>query len=193
MTKRLTLTAAASSAAAVLAMALLTPGQANAQAKPGWVTIVLEEEPEGLDGCNANRSTPGRVIRQNVVETLTEINPDDGSITPLLATSWERINDTTWRFKLRQGVKFHDGEPFNAKNAAWAMSRTLDTELNCETRTKSFGTLKMKGVPVDDLPGWLAVLNRVNPLTYAVDPMRRLVFEHLDASEAARDRAAGSG
>jgi len=40
--------------------------------------------------------------------------------------------------------------------------------------------------PVSGLPTWLEVLNRVNPLTYAVDPMRRLVFDHLDISEAAR-------
>jgi ABC-2 type transport system permease protein len=40
--------------------------------------------------------------------------------------------------------------------------------------------------PVDGLPAWLQVLNRINPLTYAVDPMRRLVFSHLDVSEAAR-------
>jgi ABC-2 type transport system permease protein len=40
--------------------------------------------------------------------------------------------------------------------------------------------------PVTGLPTWLEVLNRVNPLTYAVDPMRRLVFNHLDASDAAR-------
>ncbi len=40
--------------------------------------------------------------------------------------------------------------------------------------------------PVSDLPTWLAVLNRLNPLTYAVDPMRRLVFNHLDISDAAR-------
>ena len=40
--------------------------------------------------------------------------------------------------------------------------------------------------PVTGLPTWLEVLNRVNPLTYAVGPMRRLVFIHLDASEAAR-------
>jgi ABC-2 type transport system permease protein len=40
--------------------------------------------------------------------------------------------------------------------------------------------------PVAHLPGWLAVLNRIDPLTYAVDPMRRLVFGHLDISEAAR-------
>jgi ABC-2 type transport system permease protein len=40
--------------------------------------------------------------------------------------------------------------------------------------------------PVANLPGWLAVLNRIDPLTYAVDPMRRLVFAHLDMSESAR-------
>ncbi len=40
--------------------------------------------------------------------------------------------------------------------------------------------------PVANLPGWLAVLNRIDPLTYAVDPMRRLVFNHLDISAAAR-------
>jgi ABC-2 type transport system permease protein len=40
--------------------------------------------------------------------------------------------------------------------------------------------------PVSGLPGWLAVLNRLDPLTYAVDPMRRLVFDHLSISPAAR-------
>jgi ABC-2 type transport system permease protein len=40
--------------------------------------------------------------------------------------------------------------------------------------------------PVAGLPAWLGVLNRVDPLTYAVDPMRHLVFAHLDVSEEAR-------
>jgi ABC-2 type transport system permease protein len=40
--------------------------------------------------------------------------------------------------------------------------------------------------PVAGLPGWLSVLNRLDPLTYAVDPMRRLVFNHLTISPAAR-------
>jgi ABC-2 type transport system permease protein len=40
--------------------------------------------------------------------------------------------------------------------------------------------------PVSGLPGWLAVLNRIDPLTYAVDPMRRLVFSHLHVSRLAR-------
>ena len=40
--------------------------------------------------------------------------------------------------------------------------------------------------PVSGLPAWLTVLNRIDPLTYAVDPMRRAVFAHLDISAAAR-------
>jgi ABC-2 type transport system permease protein len=40
--------------------------------------------------------------------------------------------------------------------------------------------------PVSGLPRWLEILNRLDPLTYAVDPMRRAVFAHLDISPAAR-------
>jgi peptide/nickel transport system substrate-binding protein len=125
------------------------------------VTVVLSEEPEGLDGCNSNRSTVGRVVKQNIVETLTEIDPNNGSITPRLATSWTKVNDTTWRFELRKGVKFHDGATFNAAAAVTAIERTMDTTnagtkargtggLDCETRTKSFGDLRIKGKAVGD-------------------------------------------
>jgi ABC-2 type transport system permease protein len=40
--------------------------------------------------------------------------------------------------------------------------------------------------PIIGLPLWLTILNRIDPLTYAVDPMRRIVFNHLHISEAAR-------
>ncbi|MDE3069894.1 MAG: ABC transporter permease [Acidobacteriota bacterium] len=40
--------------------------------------------------------------------------------------------------------------------------------------------------PVSGLPAWLNVLNRIDPLTYAVDPMRRLIFAHLKLSVAQR-------
>jgi ABC-2 type transport system permease protein len=51
-----------------------------------------------------------------------------------------------------------------------------------------FPTVFLSGAmyPVSGLPGWLAAINRLDPLTYAVDPMRRLVFDHLDISGAAR-------
>jgi ABC-2 type transport system permease protein len=42
--------------------------------------------------------------------------------------------------------------------------------------------------PLTGLPTWLTVLNRIDPLTYAVDPMRRVVFDHLDLAPAVRAR-----
>ena len=136
-------------AAAIVALTGFTAATSPAQAAK-IVTVVMSEEPEGLDGCNSNRSTVGRVAKQNIVETLTEIDPKDGAITPRLATSWSKVNETTWQFKLRQGVKFHDGAPFNATTAAQALSRTMDTGLDCETRTKSFGDLKLSSKVIDD-------------------------------------------
>ncbi len=47
---------------------------------------------------------------------------------PRLAESWERIDDLTWQFKLRQGVTFHNGEPFNAESVKYTIESTLDPE-----------------------------------------------------------------
>jgi ABC-type transport system substrate-binding protein len=90
----------------MLAAMLMASGSVAAQSSD--VTIVLQAEPDQLDPCQATKSHVGRVIKQNVVETLTEIDPSDGTVGPRLATAWRQIDDSTWRFKLREGVTFHD-------------------------------------------------------------------------------------
>lgn len=114
------------------------------------VTVVLAEDLDILDPCHATRSNIGWVLRQNVAETLTEIDPADGTIEPRLATAWEQVDDDTWRFELRRGVKFHDGESFNAESAAFAINRALDRRLDCEVRTKFFDDLKVATEVVDE-------------------------------------------
>ena len=57
---------------------------------------------------------------------------------PGLAESWETPNDSTWRFKLRQGVKFHDGSPFNAEAAKFSLDRYVDPA----TKNPQAGVLK---------------------------------------------------
>jgi peptide/nickel transport system substrate-binding protein len=116
----------------------------------GAITIVLSEEPDILDPCESSRSNIGRVVKQNITETLTEINPKDGTITPRLATEWEQVDDLTWRFKLREGVTFHDGEPFNAEAVKTAIERTLDDRIDCEIRIKFFGGTELTPVVVDE-------------------------------------------
>ena len=61
----------------------------------------------------------------NIFDNLTSRHPD-GKLYPGLATEWKLEGQTTWRFKLRPGVKFHNGDPFTSADAKWSLERTYD-------------------------------------------------------------------
>jgi len=61
----------------------------------------------------------------NMFDCLTT-RDSQNRLVPQLATSWTAINPTTWRFTLRKGVKFHNGEPFNAAAMKYSIERLLD-------------------------------------------------------------------
>ena len=61
-------------------------------------------------------------INSLVYEFLTDRDKKLG-IRANLAESWQRVNDTTWRIKLRSGVKFHDGTPFTADDVVFSYER----------------------------------------------------------------------
>jgi len=62
---------------------------------------------------------------RQVFDALT-VYDDKLKLQPALATSWRLVNDTTWEFKLREGVKFHNGEPFTAQAVKFTWDRVLD-------------------------------------------------------------------
>lgn len=71
------------------------------------------------------KSTVDLLVDDLIFENLVEFDRNL-KVVPLLATSWESVDDTTWRFKLRKGVKFHDGTPFNAQAAKINLERMKD-------------------------------------------------------------------
>ena len=127
----------------------LTSGAAMAQA-PKEVVVVLEEAPQVVEPCESALYGVGIIIKQNVTETLTELDPSSGAPIPRLATSWDKINDNTWRFKLREGVVFHDGTPFNAEAVSHSLKRLMNTNLNCMTRNKFFTPGTFTATAVDE-------------------------------------------
>ena len=64
-------------------------------------------------------------IHMNLFDCLVWRNRDTAEFEPWLAESYEAVDDVTWRFKLRQGVTFHNGEPFNADAVVWTYERIL--------------------------------------------------------------------
>jgi len=141
---------AIAASAALLAMMLAQPAAAQNQPAAKWVTVVMPAEPPDLDGCDSSSTIQGTVLRQNIVETLIQKTAAQGELQPRLATSWERVDDSTWRVKLRQGVTFHDGSPFNAANAKKSIDRTLSKTIVCSDRTKGFADIGMEVTTPDD-------------------------------------------
>lgn len=99
----------------------------------------------GLDP-HANNEGPTNTMKGNIYGRLIHRKPDL-SLVPDLATSWERLNDTTWRFHLRPGVVFHNGDPFNADDVIYSFKRQTQ-----ETSEMSFALSSVKDMrKVDDM------------------------------------------
>lgn len=80
-------------------------------------------------------------IARHIFEPL--IYPDAASkLQPRLATSWRTIDPTTWEFKLRQGVKFHDGSPFEPEDVLFSFDRVRTLPNNPNPYTSSLRTFK---------------------------------------------------
>jgi len=114
--------AVAGVAAAIGAMLALP---AFAQGRKDSAVLGMTLEPPGLDPSAGAASAIGEVVHYNIFETLTKIH-SDGTIGPLLAQSWTVTPDNkTWAFKLRQGVKFQNGEPFDASSVKFSYERAV--------------------------------------------------------------------
>src|SRR5664279_122784 len=65
---------------------------------------------------------PNNNIAEHVFDKLVQMDPDSKMI-PGIATSWKTIDDKTWEFKLRKGVKFHDGSELTAEDVVFSINR----------------------------------------------------------------------
>lgn len=73
----------------------------------------------------------GQVFSMNssMYEYLVEINVETGELNPVLATEWSTVDGSQWIFKLRQGVKFHDGSDFTSADVKFSLERTQDPKI----------------------------------------------------------------
>jgi ABC-type transport system substrate-binding protein len=115
----------------VCAVALLITSVVPGQTATFRIAVGID--PDTLDPVQMTTTTVGNIV-DYVVETLTRLHPD-GSIQPHLAESWTVSEDgRQYTFKLRKGVSFHDGTPFDAAAVKWNFDRLKDPEVRVPVR-----------------------------------------------------------
>lgn len=91
------------------------------------LVIAVLSDASSLDPAGSN-DVPSSIIQANIYETLVN-RDEENNIIEGLATEWKAIDETTWEFKLREDVTFHDGEAFTADAVKANLDRIRDAEV----------------------------------------------------------------
>jgi peptide/nickel transport system substrate-binding protein len=118
-------------------------------------------------------------VSANIFDTLLE-RDYTGKLGPALATSWEKIDSTTWRFHLRQGVKFHNGNDFTWEDVKFTFTRLSDPEVSdfnwMGGMTKSVETVN--GDP------WTIDITMTQPVSYYIQNIPQIWIMDKESTEA---------
>lgn len=128
-------------ASAVIAIMASTMQVASAK----MLRLASQGDATSLDPHSHNESFTNYFLA-NVYEGLVA-RDKNFEIAGQLAESWEQVDATTWRFKLRSGVKFHDGSDFAADDVVFSMNRALAETSNFKHVLASVDSFKA----VDDM------------------------------------------
>src|SRR5438309_509163 len=127
---------------AVVAALVLLPLAAAAAAPTGKVVIAQGVDPTTLDIMN-QQEAPASIIAAHIFETLWERDPSL-KIVPGLATEMPKlVGPTTWEVKLRKGVKFTNGEEFNAESAKFSIERVKDPKMRASSNFKPIESVEI--------------------------------------------------
>jgi peptide/nickel transport system substrate-binding protein len=102
----------------------------------GELVIAVLSDATQLDPHKGTDIPSANVYHGKIYEGLVK-QDENMDIQPALATEWEKLDELTWEFKLREGVKFHDGTDFTADAVKKTIERVLDPEV-ASSRAKLF-------------------------------------------------------
>jgi peptide/nickel transport system substrate-binding protein len=121
-------------AAAAVALAHPFPEPAHAQTTQKRELVVAQGGDISKFDPHFSTSSNDIRISFNLFDNLVSRRPD-GKLHPGLATEWKLTAPTTWTFKVRPGVKWHNGDPFSAADAKFSLERTWDPNVKTRVNT----------------------------------------------------------
>jgi peptide/nickel transport system substrate-binding protein len=116
---------------AILLVGLLTLGFLSAGSAAAETSLVVAvDTPPRMMNPHGDDSDAGLSFMANFFDGLLQRKGPDGKLVPALAERWEHPDLLTWRFYLRKGVTFHNGNPFNAEDVKFSFERLSNPEVS---------------------------------------------------------------
>ena len=160
---------AAAEEAAMAAEEEMMEEEAAPTGDPGRVTIAVTTEPSTLDPQAVNDRS-SRVVTANLFESLLGRDAST-ALVPVLATGYEAFDDDTWRFTVREGVTFHDGQALDAQAVADALNRMLDPDYSTQRDSYIRGMTSVEAVDAYTVDIHTDGVNATLPLQIAQLPI----------------------
>ena len=132
-----------------IALALLWSAPARAQSRGKEIVVGFGAEPRTMLAVTIVDWTTNNML-EHIYDRLLDRDAKTFKPKPMLAESWRIVNDTTWEFKLRKGVKFHNGEPFTAQSVKATIEYALDPATKSHYAAAAYWSLVKEVQVVDD-------------------------------------------
>ncbi len=175
----------------LLAALPLAATPAFAQRRRETLVLAMVLEPPSLDPTTGASAAIGEIVHYNIFEGLTKITMD-GSVVPLLAESWTVTPDgKAATFKLKRGVLFSDGKPFDAQTVKFSFDRARAPDSTNKARKAVFDNID--SVQVQGTHSVSLVLKVADPLLPFRLGENTAVMLHPDSAAQAGTQPVGTG
>jgi peptide/nickel transport system substrate-binding protein len=140
--------------------------------------VVAQDDPPRMMNPHGDDSDAGLQYFANFFDGLLQRKGSDGTLAPALAERWERLDALSWKFYLRKGVKFHNGNPFNAADVKFTFERLSNPDVSEFINTgKSIDAIEI----LDD---HTVVIKTKEPIPWFANNMHQIFMMDKESTEA---------
>lgn len=140
--------------------------------------VVAQDDPPRMMNPHGDDSDAGLQYFANFFDGLLQRKGSDGILAPALAERWERLDALSWKFYLRKGVKFHNGNPFNAADVKFTFERLSNPDVSEFINTgKSIDAIEI----LDD---HTVVIKTKGPIPWFANNMHQIFMMDKESTEA---------
>ncbi|MGD8367556.1 MAG: ABC transporter substrate-binding protein [Desulfobacterales bacterium] len=159
-------------ATALMMVALVAAGPAAAKS-----LVVAVDNPPRMMNPHGDDSDAGLSYMSNFFDGLLQRKGADGKLVPALAVKWEHPDALSWKFYLRKGVKFHNGNPFTAADVKFSFERLSNPEVS------EFLNTGKQIASVDIIDDYTVVIKTNEPIPWFANNMHQIFIMDKESTE----------